>query len=71
MEVIRVDDFKNDLQGLNVGNFEASQMMPFDPVSATNSDQARQCGRCFHCSSCFRCSNCFNCFRCFSCFRCF
>ncbi|WP_412674852.1 heterocycloanthracin/sonorensin family bacteriocin [Aneurinibacillus thermoaerophilus] len=68
-----MDDFKDELQELNVDHFEAGQLVSYDNQSQYYVDQSRQCSNCFHCTRCFncsRCSNCFNCFRCFNCFNC-
>jgi heterocycloanthracin/sonorensin family bacteriocin len=48
-----MSDFKNELQGLNINEYQAGQMIPYDTANTTNSDQARQCGwNCFHCHHC-------------------
>ncbi|KAA9029105.1 heterocycloanthracin/sonorensin family bacteriocin [Niallia endozanthoxylica] len=69
-------DFQNELQALNLGDFQASQPVPYDPNQLYD-DQDRiflgvggfgRCSSCF--SSCFNCFNCFNCFSCFNCFHC-
>ncbi|WP_141432736.1 heterocycloanthracin/sonorensin family bacteriocin [Bacillus sp. 03113] len=69
-----MNDFQNDLQRLNVGDFHANEAIPWDQ-NQYYLDQARQCGgfncfRCFSCFFCFFCVSCFNCFRCSNCFRC-
>ncbi|MED3574662.1 heterocycloanthracin/sonorensin family bacteriocin [Cytobacillus praedii] len=80
-----MNNFQNELQMLNVGDFQATQAVPWDQYQ-NYTDQDRQfvglgfgfgrcfscfnCFNCFNCFSCFRCSNCFNCFRCSNCSRC-
>ncbi|MBT2254739.1 heterocycloanthracin/sonorensin family bacteriocin [Priestia megaterium] len=62
-----MNNFQNELQMLDVGDFQANQAIPWDP---NNMDQDRQLGIFFRCFSCFSCFTCFNCFNCFNCFRC-
>ncbi|RFU65216.1 heterocycloanthracin/sonorensin family bacteriocin [Peribacillus glennii] len=78
-----MNDFQNELQMLNLGDFQTSEAVPWDQ-NQYYMDSSRQLGgfggcfgggfgfggcfgSCFGCFSCFRC---FNCFRCHSCFRC-
>ncbi|WP_121612664.1 heterocycloanthracin/sonorensin family bacteriocin [Mesobacillus foraminis] len=68
-----MNNFQNELQSLNLGDFNVNQAVPWDQ-NQYYADDSRQFGvigigfgRCF---SCFRCHNCFSCFSCFSCFRC-
>ncbi|MGM1048886.1 MAG: heterocycloanthracin/sonorensin family bacteriocin [Bacillota bacterium] len=70
-----MNDFKNDLQKLNVSKFKASEMTPWN----AQSDQSARlcfffncfnCFRCFNCSNCFNCQNCFNCHNCHNCHNC-
>jgi heterocycloanthracin/sonorensin family bacteriocin len=69
-EVWQMNNFHNELQSLNLGDFQATNAIPWDN-SQYYDDQQRQIGLIFSCFSCFRCSNCFTCFTCFSCFNCF
>ncbi|WP_163099789.1 heterocycloanthracin/sonorensin family bacteriocin [Peribacillus alkalitolerans] len=72
-----MNDFQRELQMLNVGDFQATQAVPWDQ-NQYYTDQDRQfinfgfgqCFRCFSCFSCFFCFNCFSCFRCSNCSRC-
>lgn len=70
-----MNDFQNELQRLNLGEFQSSEVVPWDQNQYYMA-QARQCGggfnRCFRCFSCFFCFffTCFNCFNCFGCSRC-
>lgn len=81
----KMDDFKRDLQSLNVGEYNAGEMMPMAAqtpyAQPYDAEAARLCiglcigfggGFCVGFCSCFRCNcfNCFNCFRCHNCFRC-
>ncbi|MFC5603836.1 heterocycloanthracin/sonorensin family bacteriocin [Sporosarcina koreensis] len=75
-------EFQNDLQMLNVGDFNTSEAVAFDP----NSNQTALLGGIGGCfgggfgiggcfgGSFFRCGvscfGCFSCFRCSNCFRC-
>ncbi|MCH1627183.1 heterocycloanthracin/sonorensin family bacteriocin [Fredinandcohnia quinoae] len=73
-----MNNFQNQLQGLEMTPYQAGELMPLDPYS----EEARQyemfggggsrCGGSHRCGgfSCFRCFNCFNCFSCFRCFNC-
>lgn len=71
-----MNNFQNELQMLNVGDFQSYEAVPWDQNQYI--DSSRQFGigfgfgfRCFSCFSCFSCFfNCFNCFRCSNCFRC-
>jgi heterocycloanthracin/sonorensin family bacteriocin len=68
-----MDDFKKELQGLNVDGFQADDMIPVS-TQGQYYDAARQCGHCFHrCFNCFHCHHCFHhCFHhCGHCARCF
>ncbi|WP_353056424.1 heterocycloanthracin/sonorensin family bacteriocin [Sporosarcina luteola] len=78
-----MNDFHNELQMLNVGDFNSSQAVSFDPNASFSNSTALlpiigigggigRCSSCFSCASCFffSCFNCFNCFRCSNCFRC-
>ncbi|MBB6445321.1 heterocycloanthracin/sonorensin family bacteriocin [Bacillus benzoevorans] len=64
-------NFQNELQMLNVDNFQASEPITWD-YTQYGTDEERQfgLGLGFTCFSCFNCSNCFNCFRCSNCFNC-
>ncbi|RAS81358.1 heterocycloanthracin/sonorensin family bacteriocin [Priestia endophytica] len=71
-----MNDFQNELQMLNVGDFQATQAVTWDQ-NQYYTDQDRQFvgvgfgfGRCFNCFNCFNCFSCFRCFNCFSCARC-
>ncbi|WP_146811970.1 heterocycloanthracin/sonorensin family bacteriocin [Aneurinibacillus danicus] len=74
-----MDNFKDELQELNVADFGAGQLVYYDNQGQPYVDQSRQffncfnCARCFNCFNCARCFNCFhcsNCARCFNCFHC-
>ncbi|NRG43989.1 heterocycloanthracin/sonorensin family bacteriocin [Bacillus sp. CRN 9] len=58
-----MNDFQNELQRLNIGDFQANQAVPWDQ-SQYNIDQSRLCGGCVGFFPCFFCFGCFNCFRC-------
>ncbi|WP_242985991.1 heterocycloanthracin/sonorensin family bacteriocin [Oceanobacillus zhaokaii] len=69
---------------LNVGDFQATQAVPWDQNEYYTDQSGEQFGfgfgrcfgfscfgfRCFNCFNCFRCFNCFSCARCSHCFRC-
>jgi heterocycloanthracin/sonorensin family bacteriocin len=67
-------DFQNELQNLNMGDFQANQAIPWEQNQLPMED-ARQWGgfgffNCFSCFFCFNCFSCSNCFRCSNCFNC-
>nr|WP_308315380.1 heterocycloanthracin/sonorensin family bacteriocin [Bacillus sp. UMB0893] len=76
---MKMNNFQNELQMLNVGDFQANEAVSWDP-NQYYMDSSRQLGfgiggfgfgGCFgSCFGCFSCFNCFNCFRCSNCFRC-
>lgn len=65
-----MEDFKNELQTLNVDDFQASQAVPWDEtrqfVGGFGGCFGGGFGRCFNCFNCFRCGGCFG--RCGGCF---
>ncbi|WP_374722834.1 heterocycloanthracin/sonorensin family bacteriocin, partial [Peribacillus tepidiphilus] len=67
---MKMNDFYNDLQTLNIGDFQANEAIPWDQNQYYYMDTDRQWGGGFRCFSCFSCFFCFNCFSCSNCFRC-
>ncbi len=66
-----MNNFQNELQMLNVNDFQANEAIPWDQSQYyVDQDQDRQFGSFFRCFSCFNCFNCSNCFRCSNCFHC-
>ncbi len=69
---MKMNHFQNELQGLTLGDFQATHAVPYDQ-NQYYSEQDRLFlgvtgfGRCSSCFSCFSCFNCFNCFSCFNC----
>ncbi|MEH7611710.1 MULTISPECIES: heterocycloanthracin/sonorensin family bacteriocin [Gottfriedia] len=71
-------DFQRELQELNVGQFQSSQVVPWDYNQGQNYD-ARMCFgfscffpffSCFGCGGCGGCGGCFRCGGCGHCGRC-
>ena len=61
-----MNNFQNELQMLNVDDFQVNQAIPWDQSQYyVDQDQDRQFGAFFRCFSCFTCFNCFNCSNCF------
>lgn len=70
-----MNNFQQDLQMLNLGDYQATQAVPYDPNQYYYDDERLYVGigglfRCYSCFSCYNCFNCYNCFSCFSCFNC-
>ncbi|MCM3651769.1 heterocycloanthracin/sonorensin family bacteriocin [Metabacillus litoralis] len=65
-----MNNFQNELQMLNVGDFQASAANTWDPNQYYMDQERLLVGGFFRCFSCFNCFNCFNCFRCSNCFHC-
>jgi heterocycloanthracin/sonorensin family bacteriocin len=79
-----MNNFQNELQMLNIGDFQATEAVPWD-LNQYYIDQTRRCGcgggfrcggcgggfRCGGCGGCFRCGGCGGGFRCGGCFGCF
>ncbi|WP_081415025.1 heterocycloanthracin/sonorensin family bacteriocin [Ectobacillus panaciterrae] len=64
-------NFQDELQALNLADFQVSQTVPWDTQNQYYTDATRiRCGGCGGCFRCFRCGGCGGCFRCFSCFQC-
>ncbi|WP_369125250.1 heterocycloanthracin/sonorensin family bacteriocin [Alicyclobacillus fastidiosus] len=76
MGVERVDDFKKDIQKLDLGSLHAEKVKPTDKRGDYDAVLVRcgGCYRCGGCGGCFRCGGCGGCggcFRCGGCFGCF
>ena len=66
-------DFQRELQQLNVGQLQSSQVVPWD-YSQYQGFDSRMCVACFFpffsCFGCGGCGGCGGCFRCGGCGRC-
>ncbi|QSO53952.1 heterocycloanthracin/sonorensin family bacteriocin [Alicyclobacillus curvatus] len=71
-----MDDFKKDIQKLDLGDLHAGQMSPTQKTGKYDTVlvQCGGCGGCFRCGGCggcFRCGGCAGCAGCFRCAGCF
>ncbi|WP_307268053.1 heterocycloanthracin/sonorensin family bacteriocin [Peribacillus sp. V2I11] len=68
-----MNEFQNQLQNLNVDDFQVTQPVPWEQNQYNLDDSSRQfigVGGCFGCFGCFLCFGCFGCGRCGRCGRC-
>ena len=75
MEVVKMNEFQQELQSLNLNDYQPGNVVYWDnqnqyPYYYYTQEDARRCGGCGRCGGfgrCFGCGGCGGCFGCFSC----
>ncbi len=69
-EVWWMNNFHDELQNLSLGDFQATNAVPWDYAEYYD-DQQRQLGLIFSCYNCYSCYSCYSCSSCSTCYSCF